>query len=42
MNWTAPQSDDQDFSKVEWRYYEVKAEPAKVAAFYKEKMPANG
>jgi hypothetical protein len=41
-SWSVPQSEDQDYAKMEWRYYTVNATAADVATFYKDQMPAIG
>lgn len=41
-NWSIPPSNDSDYAKMEWRYYEVKASIDEVASFYKQQMPAKG
>jgi hypothetical protein len=40
-SWSIPPAEG-DYSKFEWRYYEVKDSLDKVAAFYKSQMPAKG
>jgi hypothetical protein len=40
-SWAIP-SNDGDYSKVEWRYYEVGKSAADVISYYKSKMPDNG
>ena len=39
--WAIPPAEG-DWSKVEWRYYEINDTPGKIAAFYKSQMPENG
>jgi hypothetical protein len=41
MTWTIP-SEDEEWSKAEWRYYETSASVSEVAAFYKSGMPGKG
>jgi len=42
--WTIPPQDDSEYSKVEWRYYELPAgnAPDMVARFYQMEMPRRG
>lgn len=41
MTWTIP-SEEEEWSKAEWRYYETGASVSEVAAFYKSQMPGKG
>jgi hypothetical protein len=41
-NWSIPASQDADYTRFEWRFYQTGASPTDVAAFYKSKMPASG
>ncbi len=40
--WSIPPSDDADYGKFEWRYYESSASMSDVAAFYRSQMPGKG
>jgi hypothetical protein len=42
MSWTMPLEEEEEWSKVEWRYYETRASVSEVAAFYKSQMPGKG
>jgi hypothetical protein len=41
-SWAIPASENEEYSKFEWRYYEVNASSEEVAAFYKDKMTSIG
>jgi hypothetical protein len=40
--WSVPPSDDEEYAKFEWRYYESSASVSEVAAFYRSQMPGKG
>ena len=42
--WSIPPQDDEEYEKVEWRYYELPAAHSvqMVSSFYKMEMPKNG
>ena len=40
--WAIPPADEEDWSEVEWRYYEVNDSSGDVTKFYKSEMPENG
>jgi hypothetical protein len=40
-SWSIP-ANEGDYSKVEWRYYEVSGSMADIVSYYKSKMPGNG
>ena len=41
MTWTIP-SEEGEWTKIEWRYYETGASISTVTDFYKSQMPGNG
>jgi len=40
--WAIPPAEEEDWSEVEWRYYESKDSSSDVTKFYKSEMPDNG
>lgn len=41
-NWSIPASNESDYAKMEWRYYEVNASITEISSYYKQQMPTKG
>lgn len=42
LSWAMPPADEDEYSQVEWRYYETGDSVSSVTSFYKSQMPAYG